>query len=101
MKINKNYKKTLAVLSADFVLTLCGLVKSEIKTNNTKIVSINKKKNETVTSGAITSKKKEVVTEHINENFYLKEDTDLKDANNNNIIIKAKKYDMGHTRKHL
>ena len=95
MKINKNYKKTLAVLSAGFVLTLCGLVKSEIKTNNTKIVSINKKKNETVTSGAITSKKKEVVTEHINENLY------LKDANNNNIIIKAKKYDMGHTRKHL
>ncbi len=95
MKINKNYKKTLAVLSAGFVLTLCGLVKSEIKTNNTKIVSINKKKNETVTSGAITSKKKEVVTEHINENFY------LKDANTNNIIIKAKKYDMGHTRKHL
>ena len=95
MKINKNYKKTLAVLSADFVLTSCGLVKSEIKTNNTKIVSINKKKNETVTSGAITSKKKEVVTEHINENFY------LKDANTNNIIIKAKKYDMGHTRKHL
>lgn len=95
MKINKNYKKTLAVLSAGFVLTSCGLVKSEIKTNNTKIVSINKKKNETVTSGAITSKKKEVVTEHINENFY------LKDANNNNIIIKEKKYDMGHTRKHL
>lgn len=95
MKINKNYKKTLAVLSAGFVLTSCGLVKSEIKTNNTKIVSINKKKNETVTSGAITSKKKEVVTEHINENFY------LKDANTNNIIIKAKKYDMGHTRKHL
>ena len=97
MKFNRIYKEALAVLSAGFVLTSYGNVKTDVKTNNTKVIELVQNEVDTITPGSLQIKKEKKKPKVVKKNFYLKEDINLKDAESSNIIIKAKKYDMGHT----